>query len=210
MSGNAARAGGATRRILTLLVVAAAVVLGALAMIDIRRLRPEATASGAAPTPEPRAATPAARRLPAGASPTPAATPTATPSFETSSVTLSWRPEPTATATAVATAPPRRQPTATPAIPQCVAIAWASRQGTLTQVLVDIEAENRCGRDLEPLDVWFEVSGFRQGDLIQSARGHLFDRLYRGAIGRATIALPGSADWMETIQVVVLDPAKMY
>lgn len=123
-------------------------------------------------------------------------------------MSLSWRAEPTATATSAV--PPRRRPTATPAIPQCVAIAWAARQGTLTQVLVDIEAENRCGRDLEPLDVWFEVSGYRRGDLIHSVRGHLFDRLYRGAIGRATVALPGSADWMDTIHVAVLDPERMY
>jgi hypothetical protein len=187
--------------------VAVALGLGAFATRDIWRRRPGVPASGAAPSPAHRAATPAARRLPAAALPAPPATATATPSFETSSVTLSWRPEPTATA--VAAAPRRRQPTATPAVPQCVAIGWASRQGTLTNVLVDIEAENRCGRDLEPLEVWFEVSGSRQGDLVQSARGHLFDRLHRGGTGRATIALPGSADWMETIQVVVLDPSRM-
>ncbi|MEW6338933.1 MAG: hypothetical protein AB1625_16215 [Acidobacteriota bacterium] len=207
MGKDAARAGGVARRALVVLVVAVAVALGALAVIEVGRRRPDARTSGAAPAVEGRAVTPAVRRSPAAPSPT--TSPTVTPSIQSSSVTLTWRPEPTATATAVAAAPARARPTETPAIPRCLGVAWTSRQGTPTQVLVEIVTENRCGRDLEPLEVWFEVSGFRQGDLVQSARGHLFDRLYRDGTGRATIALPGSADWMDTIRVVVLDPEGM-
>ena len=69
-------------------------------------------------------------------------------------------------------------------------------------MLIEIHAENRCGRDLAAMDVWFEATGYRGGERIQSARGHLFDPLPRDGDGTVRIALPGSADWYDEIKVV--------
>jgi hypothetical protein len=71
---------------------------------------------------------------------------------------------------------------------------------------VDIRLENRCGRDLGPLDVWLWVGGYRQGDLVQTVRGHPFDPIPRDGTGTATIVLPGSIDWYDRIEVQVIAP----
>lgn len=73
----------------------------------------------------------------------------------------------------------------------------------IAQVLVEIRAANRCGRDLAPLEVWFDIGGYRNGERIQTARGHLLDPLPAGSSGKAVIALPGSADWYDRIDVAV-------
>jgi hypothetical protein len=70
-------------------------------------------------------------------------------------------------------------------------------------VMVEVHAENRCGRDLDAMEVWFEVAGYRHGELIQTARGHLFDPLWRDGEGKAMIGLPGSADWYDRVDVRV-------
>lgn len=127
-------------------------------------------------------------------------------------VIVPWSAEPTPSPTEPEpTEPPtpRPQPTATPAVQECVEVGWSSAMSpvNIAQVLVEIRARNRCGRDLGPLDVWFEVSGYRNGDLVQAARGHPFDPLPVNGEATATIALPGSAHWYDAVKVSVLPPA---
>ena len=75
------------------------------------------------------------------------------------------------------------------------------------EVLIDIAATNGCDRDLEASEVWFRVTGWRDGDLIQTVDGHLFSTLYRGHIGYTGIGLPGSQDWYDRITLEVLQGA---
>ena len=120
--------------------------------------------------------------------------PTATPS-----------PWPTVAPAATVTARPRPSPT--PRISDCVTYRWNSRQvfRPSAQVLVEIEAVNGCNRDLGSLDVWFEITGWRQGSSVQSVRGHPFDRIRRGGSEIIAIGLPGSIDWYDEITVEIAD-----
>lgn len=144
------------------------------------------------------------------ASPVVAPTPTPEPPVTRHmTVVVPWNAEPTPSPTEpepTDTPAPRPEPSATPGIAECVAIRWSAEMSPadIGQVLVEVHATNRCGRNLEPLDVWFEVAGYRNGDLIQTASGHLFDPLWRDAEGTAMIGLPGSTDWYDEIRVAVL------
>ena len=125
-----------------------------------------------------------------------------------SSVTLPWDAKPTPEPTEIEAdeAPtPQRGPALTPAVAECVAIRWSSGMSPVDigHVMVEVHAENRCGRDLDAMEVWFEVAGYRHGELIQTARGHLFDPLWRDGEGKAMIGLPGSADWYDRVDVRV-------
>ena len=80
----------------------------------------------------------------------------------------------------------------------------AGLPGTLGRILVDLQLENHCGRDLAPLEVWFWVAGFRHGQLVQAVRGHPFDPIPRDGEEDVHIALPGSIDWYDRIEVRVL------
>jgi len=88
-----------------------------------------------------------------------------------------------------------------------VTFRWSSVQtfSPSAQVKVEINAVNRCGRDIDPLDLWFEVTGWRNGDLIQTARGHPFDPLRRRRSVMTYIGLPGSIDWYDEIRVEIVD-----
>jgi hypothetical protein len=148
---------------------------------------------------------------------TPAVPPTLTPSpsptvvlVERSSDWVTARaPTPTREPVAWPTAAPRvrRQPSPTPSISQCLETSWWARQSVAAwgQVLIEIEAVNRCRRVLEADEVWFWISGYRQGDLIQTARGHAFDSIYPNRSQTVTIGLPGSIDWYDRITVDVMD-----
>jgi len=190
-----------TRRVLPLLVVVAAGIAVVLwwsigsrstttvpAQMTVREHPVTATPAPQIVTPAPTAEAVVTRRttvvLPWDAEPTPSPIP----------------PEPTEPPTATP------EPTAPPAVEQCVAIRWSAGMSpaTIAQVLVEVDAVNRCGRDLDPLEVWFEIAGYRHGDLEQSVRGHLFDPLPKDGEGTATIGLPGSADWYDEIRVAVL------
>ena len=134
--------------------------------------------------------------------------PTSTPgSIEVASVPLIVTPLPSPTPSPLPTWTPRLHPTVapTPSVVQCVAAAWTARQGELpfNQILIDIDATNRCGRTLGRLDLWFTISGWRNGSLVQSIRGHPFDSIDDGETGSLTIALPGSIDWYDRITVQV-------
>lgn len=114
---------------------------------------------------------------------------------------------PTATAPPwpIATPEPRPEPPprSTPAPASCVEATWSAQQGLgrLGEVLVEIELVNRCGRDLGQLEVWFRVSGYRDGSVVQSVCAHPFETVYPGRWARVTVGLPGSLDWYDRLEV---------
>jgi hypothetical protein len=190
--------------------LAVVAVLVAIAFVIARR--PQPRPDGSAPVRPP--ATASSRPLRSTHKPqvpTPPAAPTPAV-LEHRSLVVPWESAPPAeTATASDTPTPPRAPTPTPRPSQCVAIRWsASTEGVrLGGILVDIDATNRCGRDLDGMSVWFLVAGYRQGALVQSVRGHLFDPLRNGGDGHATIVLPGSLDWYDHLEMTVLDPSSL-
>ncbi len=116
-------------------------------------------------------------------------------------------PSPWPTFAPVSTAAPRPQPSPTPILSAWVTYRWSAGQvfTPSAHVLVEIQAVNRCNRDLGPLDLWFEITGWRQGGQVQSVRGHPFDRIRKGGSAIVAIGLPGSIDWYDEITVEVVD-----
>lgn len=161
------------------------------------------------------------RQLPVEIPPaTPPPVPTASPSPTVTATVLVERssewvvalgptttPSPWPTVAPPATVMPRPQPSPTPRLSACVTYRWSSGQVFLpsAQVLVEIEAVNRCNRDLGPLELWFEVTGWRQGSWLQSVRGHPFERIRQGGSETIAIGLPGSIDWYDRITVEIVD-----
>jgi hypothetical protein len=137
--------------------------------------------------------------------PTPPAPPMPTP--QTFSVVVPFDSEPTPTWARPPTPTPR-VPTPTPRPSQCLDLEWWYNRGgaPLGSTLVEVEVTNRCGRDLDGMQVWFEVAGYRGGGLYQSVRGHLFDPLPAGRQGSTGLLLPCSTDWCDEIRVWVVDP----
>lgn len=103
--------------------------------------------------------------------------------------------------------PTKRPPARTPRVSECVTYRWTSVQifRPFAQVLIEINASNRCNRDLGPLDLWFEITGWRDGGLVQTVRGHPFDFIRRRHSGIIAIGLPGSIDWYDEITVEIVD-----
>jgi hypothetical protein len=95
--------------------------------------------------------------------------------------------------------PTRRPPSPTPRVSECVTYRWTSVQvfRPSAHVMIEINAANRCNRDLGPLDLWFQITGWRDGGLVQTVRGHPFDAIRRRHSGIIAIGLPGSIDWYE-------------
>ncbi len=138
----------------------------------------------------------------------PPPSPTPTPTwFEAESSPLVVTPPPSPSPTPLPTWTPRPTPhqAAAPNIADCVETTWTARQGEapFNQVLIDIDATNRCGKTLHPLDIWFTISGWRHGGLVRSVKGHPFDPIGDDETGSVTIALPGSIDWYDRITVDV-------
>jgi hypothetical protein len=193
------------RRGLTLLgaaVLAIALLAGGLALRN-RALTPREEQHHA----QPPDAVPTA---PAAA--TAAATVTPTTLIEESSgwvelILPTATPSPWPTLAPASTATPRPPPSPTPRAGECVIFRWSAQQvlQPSAHVLVEIDADNRCSRDLEPFDLWFEISGWRQGGRVQSVRGHPFERIRRGASGVIAIGLPGSIDWYDEVRVEIVD-----
>jgi hypothetical protein len=77
--------------------------------------------------------------------------------------------------------------------------------GRRADVLVEIRAVNRCRRILQPTEVFFRISGFRDGAVVQTAQGHAFREIFPNRSEYVTIGLPGSIDWYDEIIVEVLD-----
>lgn len=103
--------------------------------------------------------------------------------------------------------PTRRPPSPTPRISECVTYRWTSVQifRPSAQVLIEINASNRCTHDLGPLELWFEITGWRDGGLVQTVRGHPFEAIRRRHSGIIAIGLPGSIDWYDQITVEIVD-----
>ena len=103
-------------------------------------------------------------------------------------------------------APSRPSPQPTPTLDECLDLSWGNRLSPSApgQILVDIEVHNRCGRDLDAMDVWFAVNGRSGGATVHLVRGHLFEPLDDGDHGDATIALPGSPDYYDEILVEII------
>ncbi len=114
---------------------------------------------------------------------------------------------PTSTVPRVEPVTRRRAPTPTPAVPECLAARWSAGQSAAAwgQVLVTIDVVNRCGRILEPTEMGFWIAGYRRGDLVQTASGHAFQRLYPDRSETVIIGLPGSIDWYDRITVTVME-----
>jgi hypothetical protein len=151
--------------------------------------------------------------IPPTAIPTPIAsatpTPTATVLVEESS---EWMvaASPEITPTPWPTAPPpstRRPPTPTPRVAECVDYQWSAVQvfRPSAQVKVEISAVNGCNRDIGPLDLFFEITGWREGAHVQSVRGHPFDAIRRRHSEVIVVGLPGSIDWYDRISVEIVD-----
>jgi hypothetical protein len=158
--------------------------------------------------PPTRTAAPAVTAAPPSATASPNPSPAASVERH-STVILPWESAPPPSPTAPEEEPTVRPgPSPTPETPECVAVSYSAGvvPGRLGGVFVDIQAKNLCGRDLGPLEVWFWVGGYRQGDLIQSVRGHPFDPIPRDGEGKAAIVLPGSIDWYDRIDVRVVAP----
>ena len=159
------------------------------------------------PTPDaPAAPAPTANHSP---SPTPTATPTPGLVKESSGwidATLVLPPTPTPTMP-VFVPHPTRAPRPTPSISQCAEYRWSSLQvfSPMAQVKIDIRVNNRCPYDLGPANLWFDITGWRDGGRVQSVRGHPFETIRRGRWGDLSIGLPGSLDWYDEIEVVVQD-----
>jgi hypothetical protein len=174
-----------------------ALIVLVVVVLELTRDQPEAP-----PTPPP-SPTPTVTALPL-----PSPTPTEIPLVEHSSPWVEViAPSPTPTWWPTVAAPVRRVPTATPAVTSCVHYRWGAGQSAAAwgQVLIEIEVINRCSVPLEPNQIWFQVAGYRDGALVQTARGHPFRQIFPGRSEDFSIGLPGSIDWYDRITVELVE-----
>lgn len=195
---SSARRGRVGPSLLAVAVVVIAVIFVTLALLDRRRQPPLAPPTLQPPTPT--------------SPPTMTSTPTPTVLVELSSEWVvtdapTVTPSPWPTFVPPGTATPRPQSKPTPRTAECVTYRWSAQQvfRPSAQVLVEIEAVNRCNRDLGPLELWFDITGWRQGSSVQSVRGHPFDRIRTGGSEIVAVGLPGSIDWYDRITVEIVD-----
>jgi hypothetical protein len=94
-------------------------------------------------------------------------------------------------------------PTPTPSFSECVHFRWSTQQvfSPSAQVMVEINAANQCRRSIGQTDLWFEVTGWRDGDMVQTVRGHPFEVIRHRRSAVIAIGLPGSIDWYDEITV---------
>jgi hypothetical protein len=99
--------------------------------------------------------------------------------------------------------PTPRPPTPTPSFKDCVSFRWDARQvfNPSAQVLVEIYATNQCRRSVGTSDLWFAITGWRDGDMVQTVRAHLMEPIRHRRSGIIAIGLPGSIDWYDEITV---------
>ncbi len=165
------------------------------------------------PAPPPRAPTLPTPTVPTLALPTATVTATATAPVDVELVSA-WveaAASPTPTIPSVPTPAPQatRTPRPAPSLADCVTFGWSTLQSyepPAAQVIVTIRAENHCGRVLAPLELWFEIRGYRQGQLVQVARGHPFDSVGTVFPAELTVGLPGSETWYDRITVEIMAP----
>ena len=108
---------------------------------------------------------------PATAPPAPTATATAIVELASDWVTVS-SPEDTPTPWPTSPPPVRREPTPTPRVSECVSYRWTTVQvfRPSAQVLTEIKAEQQLQPRHRPPELMFEISGWRDGGLVQSVR----------------------------------------
>jgi hypothetical protein len=194
--GTTQRPAGPRRAVLPWALAAGVVLVAAIAVLRPRPA-PPATPTPA-PPPSPTAPAPTA-------APTPAPIPTAVVApVGSSTVTLAWRPDPTEPPVWVPpTDTPEPEVEPTPSFDECLPfrVEVYDSPARLGEVLVEIWATNRCGRDLGPLDVWFRVSGIRGGVPERWVDAHPFDAPLRGREVHVAVGLPGAVDYYERIEV---------
>jgi hypothetical protein len=137
----------------------------------------------------------------------PIATPTRLVELASEWVVAATEVTPTPWAPAPPAPPRRREPTPTPSAAACISASYDAQQSLAAwgNVLISIRATNRCRRVLQPTDVLFRVSGYRDGAVVQTAQGSPFEEIYPGRSTDFGIGLPGSIDWYDRITVEVLD-----
>jgi hypothetical protein len=185
------------------LVIAVVSVAAAIVIVTLVSRRQDHGAPSAAtpPSPTPRVAGP----------PSPAPTATSTPTVgkqESGWVDVEVVRPPTRTPTMPPLPEvPTRAPRSTPTVPQCAELSWSTVQvfTPSAQVKVDIRVRNRCPYELGPGNLMIEITGWRDGDFIQSVRGTALEAIRPGVTGDVSIGLPGSEDWYDRIEVVVVD-----
>jgi hypothetical protein len=176
--------------------------LGALIVLVVVVFELTRDQSEAPPAPPPSPTLTATPTLP------PSPTPTEIPLIEHSSPWVEvTQPSPTPTWWPTAAPPVRPAPTAPPNLSSCVQFRWGAGQSAAAwgNVLVEIEVINRCGRPLEPSELWFWVTGYRDGAIVQTARGHPFRQIFPGRSEDFSIGLPGSIDWYDEITVELVE-----
>lgn len=137
---------------------------------------------------------------------TPTATATATRSPTPTPTLQPWTPTPTETPRPFPTFPPRPTPAPTPRPSECAVIRWSAGQN-VNAVLVQIDVTNRCRYDLGQLDIFFRITGWRDGGVVQSVLGHPLTTVRRGHTEFVAVNLPGSLDWYDDVTLEVLDGA---
>jgi len=138
----------------------------------------------------------------------PSATPTRLAEYASGWVTaIAPTVTPTPWAPAAAAPPRSREPSPTPSAADCISATYEAEQSLASwgNVMITIRATNRCRRVLQPTDVLFRVSGFREGALVQTAQGSPFEEIYPSRSTDFGIGLPGSIDWYDRIVVEILD-----
>lgn len=83
---------------------------------------------------------------------------------------------------------------------------WSAGQN-VNAVLVQIDVTNRCGYDLEQLDLFFRITGWRDGGVVQSVLAHPLTTVRRSHTEFVAVNLPGSLDWYDEVTLEVLDGA---
>ena len=149
-------------------------------------------------------------------SPEPVEEPTATPTPTPETVlTSGWSQVALPTPTPWLPAEPSPSPTPSPTptrragVTSCVDVTWSASEmhSRFGQVLVEIEIVNNCRRDLQTTDLWFLISGLRDGGLVQQVRAHPLETIYAGHVGRVTVGLPGSLSWYDRVEVELREGA---
>lgn len=161
--------------------------------------------------PEPASVVPPTPTPTAVPSPSPRPSPSPTPGLVRqesgwTEAVVELPPSPTPTVPAPVERP-TRAPRPTPRVSECVDFSWSPLQvfTPSAQVKIDIRIHNRCPYKVGPSNLVFAITGLRDGGVVQSVRGVPFETIWRGRSGDLSVGLPGSLDWYDEIEVVVLD-----